>query len=117
MRETAGRLSGHALGQAPEPEGRPSYNLLDDLAAVWPHGETAAWNETLCARLAELRPDTYDGWKSEQLTTALKAIKPEPVRVTDVGRRIDGKAVTRRGIRRDDLTTAITERNRLRGNG
>jgi S-DNA-T family DNA segregation ATPase FtsK/SpoIIIE len=37
--------------------------------------------------------------------------------VTDVGRRIDGKPVTRRGIRRDDLTTAITERNRMRGDG
>lgn len=117
MREEAGRLSGHALGQAPEPDSRPSYNLLDDLAAVWPDSETAAWNETLCARLAELRPDTYGGWKSEQLTSALKAVKPEPVKVVDVGRRVDGKPVTRRGIRRDDLTTAVTERNRLRGNG
>ncbi|MGW4638030.1 cell division protein FtsK [Sphaerisporangium sp. NPDC004334] len=92
----------------------PTFDLLADLAEVWPAGETGAWNETLCARLIELRPDIYTGWASEQLTTALK---PHGVTVASIGRRIDGKPVTRRGIRLDDLTDAIAERNRRNGSG
>ncbi len=62
--------------------------------------------------LGELRPDVYGGWEAAQLTTALK---PHPaVPVVDVGRRIDGKAATRRGIRHTDLLAALTERNRKR---
>ncbi|TDC10788.1 cell division protein FtsK [Nonomuraea longispora] len=90
----------------------PVFDVLSDLANIWPAGENAAWNEALCARLIELRPDFYTGWKSEQLTTALK---PYGVSVGDIGRRIDGKAVTRRGIRFDDLTEAVAERNRRNG--
>ena len=88
----------------------PAYDLLGDLAKVWPAGEDKAWNETLCGLLAQLRPDVYGGWEAAQLTGALK---PHPaVKVADVGRRIDGKATTRRGITRADLTAALTERNR-----
>ncbi|GII26494.1 cell division protein FtsK [Planosporangium mesophilum] len=88
----------------------PDHSVLDDLAQVWPGDEKAAWNETLCALLAELRPDVYGGWEAAQLTTALK---PHPlVKVADVGRRIDGKATTRRGIKHTDLLAAIAERNR-----
>lgn len=87
----------------------PAFDVLADLAQVWPAGENAAWNEALCSRLIELRPDFYTGWKSEQLTSA---IKPYGVIVGDIGRRIDGKAITRRGIRLDDLTQIIAERNR-----
>ncbi|GAB2955931.1 cell division protein FtsK [Nonomuraea fastidiosa] len=90
----------------------PTFDLLSDLAEIWPAGETAAWNEALCSRLAELRPDFYTGWASEQLTSALK---PHGVPVQAIGRRIDGKPVTRRGIRLDDLTDAIAERNRRTG--
>ncbi|WP_228010965.1 cell division protein FtsK [Nonomuraea phyllanthi] len=90
----------------------PTFDLLSDVAQIWPAGETAAWNETLCSRLAELRPDFYTGWASEQLTTALK---PHGVPVQAIGRRIDGKAITRRGIRLDDLTDAMAERNRRTG--
>ncbi|MFE3451579.1 cell division protein FtsK [Nonomuraea sp. NPDC059194] len=89
----------------------PIFDVLADLAEIWPAGENAAWNEALCSRLAELRPDVYTGWQSEQLTSALK---PYGLAVGAIGRRIDGKAVTRRGIRLDDLTDVIAERNRLR---
>jgi len=90
----------------------PQHSVLDDLARVWPGDEKSAWNETLCANLAELRPEVYGGWEAVQLTTALK---PHPaVKVADVGRRIDGKPVTRRGIRHTDLIAAIAQRDRKR---
>ncbi|GAA2599063.1 FtsK/SpoIIIE domain-containing protein [Dactylosporangium fulvum] len=107
-------------GTMPNPEEQtrdtaPVHDLLGDLARVWPDGEKAAWNETLCALLAELRPDVYTGWEAAQLTTALK---PHPaVKVGDVGRRIDGKATTRRGIKHADLLAGITERDRKRPTG
>ncbi|MEV5892883.1 hypothetical protein [Nonomuraea fuscirosea] len=106
-------------GTLPKPgtqarEDAPVFDVLADLAQVWPTGENAAWNEALCTRLTELRPDVYTGWKSEQLTSALK---PHGIRVGDIGRRIDGKPVTRRGIRLDDLTEAIAERNRQKRSG
>jgi S-DNA-T family DNA segregation ATPase FtsK/SpoIIIE len=93
-------------------EDGPGFDLLANVAAVWPAGETAAWNQVLCSRLAELRPDVYEGWESETLTTALK---PYGVSVTDIGRRIDGKPVTRRGVKLDHITDAIAERDRRRG--
>ncbi|HUR02505.1 MAG TPA: cell division protein FtsK [Nonomuraea sp.] len=106
-------------GTLPEPgtqarEDAPTFDVLADLAEIWPPSENAVWNELLCSRLMELRPDFYAGWKSEQLTSALK---PHGVKVGDIGRRIDGKAVTRRGIRLDDLTEAIAERNHQKRSG
>ncbi|WP_220040053.1 cell division protein FtsK [Nonomuraea aridisoli] len=106
-------------GTLPEPgtqarDDSPVFDILADLADIWPAGENAAWNEALCARLTELRPDVYTGWKSEQLTSALK---PYGLKVGDIGRRIEGKPVTRRGIRLDDLTEAIAERNRQKRSG
>lgn len=95
-------------------EARPSYDVLTDVATVWPDGEDAVWNETLLERLAELRPEVYANWKPVQLTSALA---PYGVKVGQIGRRIDGKPVTRRGPSRDDITTAITERNRKQGRG
>ncbi|WP_436537176.1 cell division protein FtsK [Actinoplanes sp. HUAS TT8] len=105
-----------AAGNVPtfpaEREVGPTHSVLDDLARVWPAGEKSAWNETLCASLAELRPDVYGGWEAAQLTAALK---PHPaIKVADVGRRIDGKPVTRRGIKHTDLLSAIAERDRKR---
>ncbi|WP_433302279.1 cell division protein FtsK [Actinoplanes sp. CA-030573] len=95
-----------------EREVGPAHSVLDDLAQVWPGDEKSAWNETLCGLLAELRPDVYGGWEAAQLTAALK---PYPaIKVGDVGRRIDGKSVTRRGIRHANLLAAIAERDRKR---
>jgi S-DNA-T family DNA segregation ATPase FtsK/SpoIIIE len=108
-----------AAGTMPEPAERtrdtgPAYDLLADLAAVWPAGEDAAWNETLAERLAELRPDVYAGWKPAQLTAALSG---HGVPVGQVGRRIEGKTVNRRGPARVDLDAAVAERNRKRAAG
>ncbi|MCK9894772.1 cell division protein FtsK [Frankia sp. AgB32] len=89
----------------------PSADVVVDVAAVWPAGEGKAWNETLCARLADLRPDVYGGWESVQLTAALK---PHGITPVDVGRRIDGKAVTRRGISHTAVLAVVAERDRKR---
>ncbi len=108
LREKAGTLSGYALGEAPEQVTGPGYDLLADLLAVIPAGEPKVWSETLVARLAELRPEVYTGWDPEALTAALK---PHGISTIQVGRRVDGKVVNRRGVDRSHLTTAIAERD------
>ena len=80
------------------------------------------WSETVVARLAELRPGVYGPWadlepdaRAAQLTSALR---PYGVRTGQVwGTTGDGRGANRRGITRDDLTGAITERDAKRGPG
>lgn len=110
LRQTAGTLP------APDEQTRtvaPVADVLADLARIWPGDEKKAWNETLCALLAELRPEAYQGWESAQLTAALK---PHTIiKVADVyGRLPDGKETTRRGISHEHLIKTIAERNRKR---
>ncbi|MFI7347228.1 cell division protein FtsK [Streptomyces sp. NPDC049936] len=113
VREQAGRLSGYALGEAPEAVTGPAYDLLADVAAVVPEKEERVWNERIAARLAELRPDVYGGWKGENVTSALK---PHGIKTRDVaGTTDDGTRTTRRGIARADLLKAIAERNEKPG--
>ena len=112
LRERAGTLAGHALGQ--EPDTGPAFDLLADLAAVVT--EPKMWSEEIVTRLAALRPGAYQVWadlepdaRAAQLTAALK---PYGIRTGQVwGTTADGKGANRRGITRDDLTKAITERN------
>jgi S-DNA-T family DNA segregation ATPase FtsK/SpoIIIE len=105
-----------AAGVLPDPsdsaQARPAADVLADVAAIWPTGEDAAWNETLLERLAQLRPEVYARWEPAQLTTALAGYG---ITTGQIGRRIDGKTVNRRGPARADITTAITERNQNRG--
>jgi S-DNA-T family DNA segregation ATPase FtsK/SpoIIIE len=109
-RMLAGNLTGHAAGEAaPAEAAGPAYDLLADILAVMPAGEAKLWNETAVARLAVLRPDVYGGWAGEQLTAALK---PHGVATGQVwGTTGDGKGANRRGIKRADITTAITLRD------
>ncbi|MBZ6175943.1 cell division protein FtsK [Streptomyces olivaceus] len=113
-REAAGLLSGHALGEAPETVTGPAYDLLADILAVIPSSEAKVWSETVVARLAELREDVYGGWDPEGLSSALK---PYGVSTIQVGRRVKGKVVNRRGIDRSHITTAIAERDGKRDAG
>ena len=113
LREEAGTLSGHALGEAPEPV-TSSYDLLRDILAVVPADEPKVWSETVVARLAELREEVYDGWDPEGLAAALK---PHGVSTIQVGRRVKGKVVNRRGIDRSHIVTAIAERDGKRDAG
>ncbi|MFJ7304205.1 cell division protein FtsK [Streptomyces sp. NPDC099088] len=114
VREKAGLLSGYALGEAPEVVTGPAYDLLSDVLAVVPAKETKVWSETVVARLAELRPEVYDGWDPEGLAAALK---PHGVSTIQVGRRVNGKVVNRRGVDRSHITTAIAERDGNRDAG
>lgn len=104
-------------GTMPDPatqerEAGPTYDVLTDVATVWPVGEDAVWNETLIEALSEYRPDVYNGWKPAQLTAALGT---HDVKVGQIGRRIGGKSVTRRGPTQADILAAIAERDRNRG--
>ncbi|OIJ69738.1 cell division protein FtsK [Streptomyces mangrovisoli] len=107
-RELAGTLSGHALGEDPQPDTSSAYDLLRDVLVVVPADEPKVWSETVVARLAELRPEVYDGWDPEGLAAALK---PHGIATIQVGRRTGGKVVNRRGIDRSHITTAIAERD------
>jgi DNA segregation ATPase FtsK/SpoIIIE, S-DNA-T family len=112
LREHAGTLAGHALGEDPAPEDN-SASLLADVLAVVPASETRVWNQTVVARLAELRPEVYGGWEAEQLTAALKpyGVTTGQVWATDP---TTGEGANRRGIDRQAVAQAATERERRR---
>ncbi|WP_319020232.1 hypothetical protein [Streptomyces peucetius] len=113
LRKAEGTLSGHALREDADAVKGPSYDLLADIAAVVPESEERVWNERITARLAELRPDVYGGWKGENVTSALK---PHGIKTRDVaGTTDDGARTTRRGIVRADLTKTVAERDQNRG--
>ncbi|MFC8258380.1 cell division protein FtsK [Streptomyces sp. NPDC057291] len=112
LREAAGTLSGHALGETFEASEASAYDLLTDILAVVPAEEPKLWSEVVVARLAELRPDVYGGWEPEQLAAALK---PHGVNTGQVwGKTESGKGANRRGIERSRILTMIAERDRNR---
>jgi S-DNA-T family DNA segregation ATPase FtsK/SpoIIIE len=111
-RERAGTLSGHALGEDPTTVAA-SVDLLGDILAVVPADQPKAWNQTVVARLAELRPDHYGGWEAEQLTAALK---PYGVSVGQVwgSDPTTGENANRRGITRAQVAEAAQRARRRR---
>ncbi|MFI5803074.1 cell division protein FtsK [Streptomyces sp. NPDC051561] len=111
LRETAGTLSGHALGIEPEADPSLSYDLLRDIVAVTPEKELRPWNDVTVDRLADLRPETYGPWadlepaeRAAHLTTLLK---PHGISTGQVGRRIKGKTVNRTGFTLAHITSVI----------
>ncbi|MGW5776054.1 cell division protein FtsK [Streptomyces sp. NPDC003863] len=106
-REDYGNVTGHAIGKGPD---KTSGNdILADVLDVMAEGEKAVWCERIATRLASLRPDTYAGWKGENVTAALK---PYGIKAGQVwGTTDEGKGANRRGIDRTDITAAITRRN------
>ena len=120
IRGAAGTLTGHAARARTRRADRPGYDLLADIAAVVPSPRCGP--KTVVTRLAALRPDAYGPWgdlepdaRAAQLTAALQALR-RPHR-PGVGPTEDGRGANRRGITRDDITKAITERNQKRGPG
>ncbi|MEU6282104.1 cell division protein FtsK [Streptomyces sp. NPDC047028] len=107
-REAYGNVTGHAIGKGPENTGSGS-DILADVLDVIADGEKAVWCERIATRLAAAHPETYAGWQGENVTAALKpwGIKPGQV----WGQTDDGEGANRRGIKRADITAAITRRN------
>ncbi|WP_405890271.1 cell division protein FtsK [Streptomyces sp. NBC_00133] len=119
-RAQAGTLTGLAAGQTPERRAATD-TLLDDILGVVPASESKVWSETVISRLAELRPEVYGTWKDDagewDAARLAVALKPHGVKVVQIGRRIDGKVVNRRGIDRAHITAAVAERDRNRDAG
>ncbi|MGW8599521.1 cell division protein FtsK [Streptomyces sp. NPDC055893] len=106
-REAYGNVTGHAIGKGPDKT--TGSDILADVLDVILDGEKAVWCERVATRLTALRPDTYAGWKGENVTAALK---PYGIKAGQVwGTSDEGKGANRRGIDRTDITTAITRRN------
>jgi S-DNA-T family DNA segregation ATPase FtsK/SpoIIIE len=114
-RETAGTLTGYAAGEQVQPPSRRLDTLLEDVLAVVPASEPKVWTEILVARLAEVRPSEYGEMTRDQFTAALK---PYGITTGQVwGTTEDGRGANRRGIDRESVADAITERDRRRGSG
>jgi S-DNA-T family DNA segregation ATPase FtsK/SpoIIIE len=82
-------------------------NLLDDVRRVWPLGEPALWSERIVPLLRELDADLYGDLTVEVFGMQMAAAG---VPTVDIGRRIDGKATTRKGVRIDALSAALEGR-------
>jgi DNA segregation ATPase FtsK/SpoIIIE, S-DNA-T family len=116
LRNKAGTLAGHAIGQEPEAARAAGWadSLLEDILTVVPASEAKVWGETVLERVAEYRPEVYGAWTREQLTAALRSLgidATEQVWGTDPA---TGKGANRRGIDRQAVANAATERARRR---
>lgn len=121
--ERARRLR-EGYGSLPDPEERervPVYNLLEDVRRVMLPGEDAVWSEIVVPRLAELRPDIYGEWVGvdddgqQKVETGVfgAAMRAAGCPTSSIHRKIDGKGVTRYGVKADALDTAL-ERKAIR---
>ena len=115
LRETAGTLSGHAIGETTSDDGQRD-TLLDDLLAVLAPDEEKVWNEVAAGRLGANWPERYGDWEADQLTAALK---PHGIKTNRQvwGTDEHGEGRNRRGFHRANLTEAIAQRNRNRDAG
>jgi S-DNA-T family DNA segregation ATPase FtsK/SpoIIIE len=106
LRDQAGTLTGHAIGEALEAE---DWNILDDIADALQPGEDALWSEVLLARLAAARPQIYGPWKPAALAAALKPYGLEPGQVWGLDGPT-GQGRNRRGYTADAIAEAISSR-------
>jgi S-DNA-T family DNA segregation ATPase FtsK/SpoIIIE len=112
-RQAAGTITGHAADLDPEPQGEdPAPTLLDDLAHVMTTTEPKVWSDVLLERLTTFRPETYTGWTPTDLGNAAAAYG---VKTIQIGKRDGGAFANRRGIDRDAIVSAITERDERPG--
>jgi S-DNA-T family DNA segregation ATPase FtsK/SpoIIIE len=113
LRKAAGTITGQAAGEQPA-TADVACVLLDDILTVVPPSEPKVWSETVAARLAELRPDVYGGWKPEQVAAALKPFGIKVGRQVWGTDPVTGDKANRKGIHRDDIAAAVAERDRRR---
>lgn len=118
LREAYGNVTGYAIGEDVTTDPTAGHDLLDDILTVTPADEAKPWNETTVDRLAEHKPEVYGTWaqmKAEEKTAHLTAaLKPYGIKTDQVGRRIDGKPVNKKGFTRAHITNTVAERNRNR---
>lgn len=117
LREETGTLSGDAAGETSATDGIAT--VLEDVAMVMPRGKDAAmWSDDIADALAELRPDLYGPWAdmddAEKARQVGAALKPFGIATRKIGRKVDGKSVTKYGVRGDQIREAVTQRNRNR---
>ncbi|WP_128803706.1 MULTISPECIES: cell division protein FtsK [unclassified Streptomyces] len=107
LREAYGNVTGHAIGQGPSAS--RGMDVLGDVAKVFHADEEQLWCERIAARLAETLPDVYGEWTTASVAPALK---PWGVATADVWATADdGKATTKRGIKKADVLAAVTRRD------
>jgi len=105
LREEAGTLSGHALGEDTTRE-HPDQILLD-VVRTWPDtGRESAWSEEIAAQLAAYST-RYDGYDA---TAVGDEMRRRGIEVKDRGRRIEGVPTTRKGVALPDVRRAIQAR-------
>jgi DNA segregation ATPase FtsK/SpoIIIE, S-DNA-T family len=118
LREAAGTLSGHALGQEDDDTAmeRARRSILADIAAVFGPDEDRLWSETIAQRLAEQWPTTYQGTTPASLAASLKPYGLAPAQVWGTAPDT-GESRNRRGYLRDAVTTAWMATRPQRGRG
>lgn len=117
LRDDTGTLSGDAVGEQAATE--TAATVLEDVAMVMPRGKDAAmWSDDIADALADMRPGVYGAWADmddkEKARQVGAALKPFGVRPKPIGRQVDGKSVTRYGVRGEQIREAITKSNRNR---
>lgn len=111
LRDTAGTLTGHAIGQTLGTDQSAAISLLTDVLSVIRADEDRVWSETVVDRLGELRPEVYGDWADQKpaakATQLAAALKPYGIDTEQVhGRLPGGKTANRRGITRADVAAA-----------
>lgn len=108
LREAAGTLEGYCVGNTPD--AGPSHDLLDDVVTVFA-GAERLWSETICERLAELRPAVYGGWGPRELAAALK--HPYGLQASDTWiATTDGSNANRKGFKQSQVLAAVETHRR-----
>ncbi len=72
MRQAAGRLTGHAAGQAET--GEPARSFAADVLAVFDPGDAKLWSATIAARLAERIPGVYADVTTTAVSSQLRGL-------------------------------------------
>jgi S-DNA-T family DNA segregation ATPase FtsK/SpoIIIE len=110
QREGLGLLDGQAAGEEPT-----EWSLLDDLVAVFAiDGATQLWSVEIIERLRERYPDgRYHHWTLDTDEAAVAAAKNFAgavahlgLETVQIGRRIEGKTVNQRGLKRAAVLAA-----------
>lgn len=94
-------------GEAAPVQRVQAFNLLEDVRRVLLPGEDALWSELILPRLAELRPEVYGEWDVSTFGAAMRAAGCP---TSSIHRKIDGRGVTRYGVKLEALEAVLRGR-------